>query len=218
MTKKPFVVLVGVDFSELADRAVQEGFTLAAARPDAEVHVVSIILPPSLDSRFAVSAYGALDASGSLEATAARLQTYVQAEAERFGAAHQLSQLPFRLASHVTMDTPAHGIAQLASDIGATLIVVGTHNRKGLERFLLGSVAEATVRYAHCPVLVIPAPQEGNDDVEIEPPCAACVQARTASDGRDLWCVRHSERHGRRHTYHQSDRSGSDRNFPLTFK
>ena len=218
MTQKPFVVLIGADFSELADRAMQEGFALAAAHPNAEVHVVSIIPPPNLDSRYAIPAYGALDAAGSIETTVERLKAYVQAQSERFSAEQKLSSLPFRLASHVSIDAPAHGIAQLGSDLGANLIVVGTHNRKGLERFLLGSVAEATVRYAHCPVLVIPAPEQVKDEVVIEPPCPNCVKIRAESAGQELWCTQHRERHGRRHTYHQADRSSSDRNFPLTFK
>jgi nucleotide-binding universal stress UspA family protein len=46
-------------------------------------------------------------------------------------------------------------IAQLASDIEADLVVVGTHGHRGLERLLLGSVAENVVRLAPCPVLVV---------------------------------------------------------------
>ncbi len=118
----------------------------------------------------------------------------------------------------MTVDAPAHGIAQLGSDLGADLIVVGTHNRKGLERFLLGSVAEGTVRYARCPVLVIPSPEEPKEEVKIEPPCPDCVRARAESGGQALWCAAHNEPHGRRHTYHQTDRTSSDNNFPLTFR
>ena len=114
----------------------------------------------------------------------------------------------------MNIGNPAHAIAQLASDIAADIIVVGTHNRRGVERLLLGSVAEGTVRYAHCPVLVIPAEQP-HDEVKIAPPCSECVRARRDSAGQQLWCTQHREHHGRRHTYHQSDRSGAESNFPL---
>ncbi|MBI3746501.1 MAG: universal stress protein, partial [Chloroflexi bacterium] len=50
----------------------------------------------------------------------------------------------------------------------ATLIVVGTHGRRGLARALMGSVAEATVRYARCPVVVVP-PCEERPEIKIEP-------------------------------------------------
>lgn len=49
---------------------------------------------------------------------------------------------------------PAAGILTRAEEAGADLVVVGSHSATRLERFLLGSVAERVVRYAHCPVLV----------------------------------------------------------------
>ena len=81
-------------------------------------------------------------------------------------------------------------------------------------RLLLGSVAEGTVRHTHCPVLVIPAEQP-HDEIKIAPPCTECVRARRESAGQQMWCEQHRERHGRRHTYHQADRSGAESKFPL---
>jgi nucleotide-binding universal stress UspA family protein len=46
-------------------------------------------------------------------------------------------------------------IVQTAADVGADLIVLGTHGRRGVSRALLGSVAENVLRHAHCPVLTI---------------------------------------------------------------
>ena len=48
---------------------------------------------------------------------------------------------------------PASTIANLAEEEGVDLIVMGTHGRTGLMRLLMGSVAEAVVRQAKCPVL-----------------------------------------------------------------
>jgi len=48
---------------------------------------------------------------------------------------------------------PASAIAQRAEEAGADMIVMGTHGRTGLRRLLMGSVAEAVVRRAPCPVL-----------------------------------------------------------------
>jgi len=48
-------------------------------------------------------------------------------------------------------------IVETASELGAGMIVMGTHGRHGLPRALLGSVAEKVVRMAHCPVLTIHA-------------------------------------------------------------
>jgi nucleotide-binding universal stress UspA family protein len=48
---------------------------------------------------------------------------------------------------------PAATIVRLAADEGADLIVMGTHGRTGFLRMVMGSVAEAIVRRAKCPVL-----------------------------------------------------------------
>lgn len=47
---------------------------------------------------------------------------------------------------------PASEIVRLADESNADLIVMGTHGRTGLGRLLMGSVAEAVVRRAQCPV------------------------------------------------------------------
>jgi len=51
--------------------------------------------------------------------------------------------------------SPRTTILQAASEIGADLIVVGTHGRTGLARMLIGSVAEHIVRHSRGPVLTV---------------------------------------------------------------
>ena len=53
---------------------------------------------------------------------------------------------------------PWRSIVGLAEKEGAEMIVMGTHGRTGLTRLLMGSVAEAVVRHAPCPVLTIRQP------------------------------------------------------------
>jgi nucleotide-binding universal stress UspA family protein len=50
-------------------------------------------------------------------------------------------------------------IVELVKSRGADLVVMGTHGRRGLPRFLLGSVAEKVVRLSPVPVLTVPGPQ-----------------------------------------------------------
>jgi nucleotide-binding universal stress UspA family protein len=215
MLNKPYTLLVGVDFSESADRALQEAFAQASQRANAEVHVLSALPVASDEARYAVSVYTALDEAPLLDTAIQRLRTHVELQLEKFRLAYPDAQLGFRMVSHAHVATAAHSIVQLASDLGADLIVIGTHNPKGIERLLLGSVAESTVRNARCPVLVIPPPPKSEPEVTITPACPECVQTRFASAGKDFWCTQHSVRHGRRHTYHQSDRSSPAAHFPL---
>ncbi len=54
----------------------------------------------------------------------------------------------------VRIGDPGQVTVDRAEEIGAELIVIGSHGRTGISRLFLGSVAERVVRLAHCPVLV----------------------------------------------------------------
>ena len=54
---------------------------------------------------------------------------------------------------------PADEILAYADEIEADAIVAGTHGRSGIERRLIGSVAERLVRYATCPVMTVRLPE-----------------------------------------------------------
>jgi nucleotide-binding universal stress UspA family protein len=51
--------------------------------------------------------------------------------------------------------SPAEIIARQAKKLHASMIIMGSHGRTGLQRLLLGSVAEKTLRLAGCPVLIV---------------------------------------------------------------
>jgi nucleotide-binding universal stress UspA family protein len=50
---------------------------------------------------------------------------------------------------------PAQRIAEQAKKSRVAMIIMGSHGRTGLKRLVLGSVAERTLRYASCPVLIV---------------------------------------------------------------
>lgn len=58
-------------------------------------------------------------------------------------------------AVHVRIGKPAPELLMTAGEIGADLIIVGSHGRTGLRRMVQGSVSEAVVRGAECPVMVV---------------------------------------------------------------
>ncbi len=55
----------------------------------------------------------------------------------------------------VAIGDPSSEIIDYAKEINADLIVIPSHGRSGLSRFLLGSVTERVIRFAHCPVVVL---------------------------------------------------------------
>jgi universal stress protein A len=74
----------------------------------------------------------------------------------RLAAEARLSKLrPAPSRALVEVGIPHDLIVQVAESVGADLIVIGTHGRSGLQRLMLGSVAENVVRHAPCPVLTV---------------------------------------------------------------
>jgi nucleotide-binding universal stress UspA family protein len=80
----------------------------------------------------------------------------------REAAAKKIEDLEQRIAAdgieveaHITSRFPSQAVSDLAEELGADLIVMGTRGTTGLKHILLGSVAERTLRIAPCPVLTV---------------------------------------------------------------
>lgn len=134
-------ILVPTDFSECSERALEYAFELAS-KLGATVHLLHVYAPPvspeSVD--FTVLATGEIH-----NAAVESLERVVQK-------APPGAKLGER---QVLMGDPRGVIVQTAQRLGADLIVLGTHGRKGFKRLVLGSVAETVVRSAPCPVLAV---------------------------------------------------------------
>ncbi len=144
---KPVRIVAGVDFDdETSLTAFRHG--VFAIGDTGELHLVHVLDAPSgaRAERIAVDADRIDDAYQRL-----RLWTLEQALDLPLGDAARLAS---RLWFHVRLGDAAAGIHQVAIDVAADLIVIGTHGARGIERLLLGSVAEKVVREAQVPVLV----------------------------------------------------------------
>jgi nucleotide-binding universal stress UspA family protein len=87
------------------------------------------------------------------------------AEAELARRAHVLTDQGLVARSVVKVGVAWSEIIRAAADEHADLIVMGTQGRSGLERFLMGSVAERVLRVAPCPVLTVrPTPDDGGSE------------------------------------------------------
>jgi nucleotide-binding universal stress UspA family protein len=197
-------IVVGVDFSKTGDLAVERALELSLDRGNTDLHLVNVVR--SLGAGVQLELPGSPGFSSmSLGEAAEQLRHYAEERLVLNEAAR--GQHPkagsVRVVTHVRLDAPAEEIAQLAADLEADLVVVGTHGRRGLSRVLMGSVAEGVVRLSPCPVLVV-RPKDTSAP-HIEAPCPDCLNVRRESGGVEFWCARHRERHGQRHSY-SSDR------------
>lgn len=208
------VIVVGVDFSEASELAVHQALSLASREPAAEVHLVNVVQTYGAQVSYEMPGDASALSVLTIEEARRRFHRYADQALARFSAQNPGARVA-RSVAHLRFDAIAHEIAQLAADLEADLVIVGTHGRSGLSRLLLGSTAEATVRLAPCPVLVVRPKALPDAGPRIEPPCPSCLQARRDSQGAELWCEQHRERHGQRHTYHQGDRVAADGALPL---
>jgi len=139
-------ILIATDGSDKNRDAVQEGLKIAAAC-NSVVYLVYVI------DTGTISAVPTDVAGGSM---------YQVLEEEGRRAMEKAGNLAGGLKSECLLlaGKPAPEIIRFAGENGVDLIVIGTKGKTGIERLLLGSVAENIIRSAHCPVLVVKAAPE----------------------------------------------------------
>lgn len=142
-------ILVAVDESPMAYAAVEHALALAKALHSRVTLSSVIAVDPFVGVDFykiapAVTDYF-LQAEKNAQARLAELETAFQREGVQVN-----SKLIHGIA-------PAEGIIQLADEAGADLIVMGSHGRTGLQKWMLGSVAQNVLTQSPIPVLIIKA-------------------------------------------------------------
>jgi nucleotide-binding universal stress UspA family protein len=92
------------------------------------------------------------------DAVESRNQSFDRAKWLVSKTSEQLERAGFRTSVTTPDMDPRHAIVDCAREWGADLIILGSHGRRGLDRLLLGSVAESVVRHAPCSVEVVRLP------------------------------------------------------------
>jgi len=138
----PTKILVPTDFSPQAEVALDYACTLAT-RVGATVHVLSVV---------GVPAFGGPELSMSMTAS---LLEEMRRESH-LGLANLAAARRDVIGEQLVRTGDARDvIPRVAAEIGADLIVMGTHGRRGISRVLLGSVTEYVVRTSEVPVLTV---------------------------------------------------------------
>ncbi|MEL7498434.1 MAG: universal stress protein [Planctomycetota bacterium] len=132
-------IIVPWDFSEMSKAALQTTIEMVDGKLD-QIEVVHVTAYPSAVEPGVV--WGTLD-----EDTIADNLT------KSFSAF--LGDVATGIKFTTLFGDPGSQVAQLAGERDAGLVVISSHGRTGLNRLLLGSVAERVVRLAPCPVLVL---------------------------------------------------------------
>jgi nucleotide-binding universal stress UspA family protein len=151
-------ILIGIDESKYAEHAAKYGFDLAETL-NAEVGLVNMIEPTAIP----MTSTGADEILGTSMAS-----LNVPGEIELLNAQQEISEgilarTTKKYAGKVQITqfneygSTGEGIISCSKEFKADLVIIGTHPRSGLDRLLMGSVAEYVVRHSEIPVLVVPS-------------------------------------------------------------
>ncbi len=135
-------ILVATDFSDGSDKAFDQAVQLAKST-GARLAVAHAI-EPAVEFPMGTT-YSDID--GGYYASVDLALSARAARAEKAGVRCSTKILEGPVSSEIT---------RWAHEIGASMIVQGTHGRTGLSHVVLGSIAEKIVRHATCPVLTVP--------------------------------------------------------------
>jgi universal stress protein A len=150
-------ILLPTDFSGCANYAVPYAAAIARATGATIVclHVVEPIVP--------AVGYSGLAEPMPIADISEQLEDSAERELPQLAECDELNGL--EVEEVIVHGDPAAEIVRVASEREVDLIVVSSHGRTGLGRIIFGSTAEAVVRHAICPVLVVkPPPQEEESD------------------------------------------------------
>jgi nucleotide-binding universal stress UspA family protein len=140
-------IVVGVDFSDTGEQALCEAMRLARQLPGSELHVTSVIeTDGNLHDKNQLEYV-----SNELRSRADELHKHIVRICAPEPGASKFTQ---HVVLHVRIGAPAEALIQVAVDVEADMIVVGTHRRHGIDKLRVGSIAETLVRSAPLPVLV----------------------------------------------------------------
>lgn len=145
----PHDILVATDFGTLGNGAVDHAAALSKLL-GAQLIVISVYSPPR----------------GSVPATDPELRELRQEMAK---CKARLQSLGYAARTGIEVGEPAPTILRIASELRVGMIVMGTNSRKGFGRLLMGSTAQAVMRHAKVPVLVLRKAALRRHDTESAP-------------------------------------------------
>lgn len=139
-------IMLPVDGSEVSNHAAEQGLMLAKALGSSVIfqYVVDISIVTLPDAELGISNIEAIRKSFTEQGN--KVIASFSSSAREMGVGFE---------ALITEGDVHDEILKTAEEKGAELIVMGTHGRRGLNRLLLGSVAESVTKRAHCPVLLI---------------------------------------------------------------
>jgi nucleotide-binding universal stress UspA family protein len=152
-------ILVPVDYSHCSRKALSTALQFAELF-QAHIDILHVYdIPTYMDSSLEVKL-----GSGQVKTWVEVAESQARSEFAQFMKELQDDGIP-NITGTAILGNAVEQILSYAHEHGNDLIIMGTHGRSGLNRLLLGSVAERVIRSASCPVLTLRSPDKKEDPV-----------------------------------------------------
>ncbi len=152
-------ILIALDYNPSAEKIAETGYALAKAT-DAEVILIHVVAEPNY--------YSTLDYSpimGYTGFSSPDTMLLVDMEEVKNASRDFLEQSKKHLGDEgittmVGEGDCAEAILKAGADLNVDIIVMGTHSRRGLDKILMGSIAEKVLHHSEIPLFIIPTKHE----------------------------------------------------------
>jgi nucleotide-binding universal stress UspA family protein len=145
-------ILVPTDGSEGVERAIEHAIEVARTN-DAEVYGLYVL---------STDAYAGLAMESSWESVDRLLRADAEEAVGRVRDIADAVDEAVPIETAVVEGKPSREIVRYAEEMDCDLVVMGTHGRGGIDRLLLGSVAESVIRSSSIPVTTVPVGEESD--------------------------------------------------------
>ena len=152
-------ILIALDYDPSAQNIAEKGYELASGM-NASVILLHVVSDPTYYSSLNYSPIMGFDSfsnldvvqTGAADSLKNAAQSYLDKTREFLGGSN--------ITSVIKEGDFGDGILEAAQETGADIIVMGTHSRRGIDKILMGSVAEKVLHHSTIPLFIIPKIKE----------------------------------------------------------
>jgi nucleotide-binding universal stress UspA family protein len=148
-------ILIAIDYNPTAQKIVEAGYSLAKSM-NAEITLLHVVADYTYYSSLDYSPIMGFDSFSNLGMLQTNTVTELQSAAEDYLQKTKAHLGDPAIKTLVRDGDSGSAILDAAKELNADIIVLGSHSRRGLEKILMGSVAEKVLRSSDIPLFIIP--------------------------------------------------------------
>jgi nucleotide-binding universal stress UspA family protein len=148
-------ILIALDYNPTAQKIAETGYGLAKAM-NARAVLLHVISDPVYYSSLNYSPIMGFDGFNSIDTVQSESSEELKKAAQSFLDEAKKFLGDESIETVVSRGEFGDAILETAKNLHADIIVLGTHSRRGLEKILVGSVAENVLHYSSIPLFIVP--------------------------------------------------------------